>query len=168
MCKKREQDLLALFPDSVPVLGAPGESSSGSRLALRALNVRCKLSGQGDKLRGVIWCQLPSSGTRSRIGPAMLPEHTCASGTNWTRFLSSRLQVHPWSLWRNGASKRLQLHLPASGREPARLIEAVVMLLPAAKRKSVLQTLCILTSYPCQGSRSEPKTSQRSEVSLGQ
>ena len=60
-------------------------------------------------------------------GPAMLPKHTCARSTNWTQFLSSHLllHVHPWSSWRNGASNRLQIHLPASGREPARVIETV-------------------------------------------
>ena len=66
LCKKREQDLLALFPGSVPVPGAPGETSSGSRLAPRALSVRCKLSRQVDALCGVIWCQLTSSGMRPR------------------------------------------------------------------------------------------------------
>lgn len=75
--------------------------------------------------------------------------------------------VHPQSVWRNRASKHLQIHQPASGMESARLTEAVVTL-PAVKRKFVLHTHCLLRSYPCQGPLSQPKTNQRSTDSLDQ
>lgn len=144
-CKNKERCPLAIFFASVPLsswscisrcLGTRSlrgkETSLGSLLDSESPN--CKLQVSAHEHKSAL----------QNLEPVMLPKQTCASSINWTQFLFKpfALHVHPWSLWRNGASKRLQIHLSASGVEA----HWSVLMVPAVKRKFVLQTHCILTS----------------------
>ena len=119
---------LAVSSHSAQEPGAPGETSLGSHLSLRVQSIRCKLHGKGDQaLSSHVVSAHEHKNVLQNPVPVTFPKQTCASITNWTQFLFKpfTLHVHPWSPWGNEASKRLQIHLPASGMEPARFIEAV-------------------------------------------
>lgn len=103
-----------------------------------------------------VWSHLVSWAQECAPGwvPVMFPKGTGASGTNWTPlfFKPFSVHAHPWSLWRNGVSKCLQIHLLASGMEPVRLTEADVMCSANAacceKEAGVWNTHNVLNAYP--------------------
>lgn len=106
LCKKKEQDLLALFLVSIPLppavasvstqeIGATGKTSLGSHSALRALSGHCKRQGRGG---WALWSHLASAHELRNVpqnpGLAKLPKQTCARITDWTWFFSSLLLLH--------------------------------------------------------------------------
>lgn len=139
--------------------GAPEETSLGSPLPTGVQSVLCKLHGKEEQALSSNPCGVSSWAQECapRSGTETFPKGTCASSTSWTQFLFKpfAVHVHPYSLWRSGASKRLQIHLAASGMKPMRLMEAAVMLLlmlPAVKKKLVpYPHLLPAARGPCHG-----------------